>query len=127
MPTSLTANQLNALAQQLSECAQTELTANSAQHDPRADKQIQSLLLLSNGLANAAAATAFDDAQSAYQSLLNVTTNANNKAKAIAADVTQFSKLITIAAGMIQLAHALGSGNAGSVVSAIGSLASAIK
>ncbi len=124
MPSPLTADQLTSLAQLFSQFADTELNANDKLPIPNqtADAQIRALTKLSDNLANAAAATAFNDAATAYQQLSNVTTQANERATRLKADVAKFDRIVAIATDVVALGTSLGSGNAMNVFAAVNKL-----
>ena len=120
MSTPLTAEQLTTLAGLFSQYADTEFDANDKQPapTPTALTQIGSLTDLSNNLATAGAATAFNDAAAAYQQLTVVTTQANAKATALTADVAKFGRIVTIGTDVIAVGASLSSGNPGAVLAA---------
>ncbi len=108
---------------------ETYLGAHAA--DPDVDsaslqEKIDDLNAAANNLANQAIAIDFSDSAAAYASLTNVTQQANATAASITQEVNQFSRVANIAASMIGLATALGSGNPTGVIKAVASVTSAV-
>lgn len=128
----LNAAQLGYLASEFTQLGKTlEQYGNKHAADPDVDlaslqQYIADINAKADGLANAAAATIFDDSATAYASLTSITERANETAASLAQEAAQFSKIAKIAAAMIDLAAALGSGNPLHVFQAIDKVAQAI-
>ena len=76
--------------------------------------------------ATTVAQAAFDDAADAFTKLKDVTTEANKKAKELAAKVANISKVCKIASAFLGLIAKLGAGNVADIWSAATDLSSAI-
>ena len=128
----LTPQQLAYLSSEFNQMAETlKAFQQAVAADPNVDlteiqSQVGSLLDISNNLANRAIATAFDDSAQGYANLRTITENANKMAASLAQEATKASKLVGIAARMIDLATALGSGKVLSVAEAVAALAKAV-
>ena len=128
----LTPQQLAYLSSEFTQMAETlKAFQQTVAADPNVDlteiqSQVGSLLDISNNLANRAIATAFDDSAQGYANLRTITENANKMAASLAQEATKASKLVGIAARMIDLATALGSGKVLSVAEAVAALAKAV-
>ena len=128
----LTPQQLAYLSSEFNQMAETlKAFQQTVAADPNVDlteiqSQVGSLLDISNNLANRAIATAFDDSAQGYANLRTITENANKMAASLAQEATKASKLVGIAARMIDLATALGSGKVLSVAEAVAALAKAV-
>ena len=77
-------------------------------------------------LSIADAKTQFADSAEAFRQLLAITTDANKEADSLKIEVAQISRALKIAAGMLGLVTALGSGNPSNVTKALGDLHDAI-
>jgi hypothetical protein len=132
MSQTLTASQLAYLASEYTQLASL-LATYQAEHgtDPDVDLAALNQLIAdvsdaANNLVNSAVATKFNDSASAFASLSDVTEHANATAASLAQERAQFSHIANIAASMIGLATALGSGNPLNVFTAIANCAKAI-
>lgn len=124
--------QLAYLASEFTQLGKTlEQYENAHGKDPDVDlaslqQYIADIDAKADGLANAAAATIFDDSAAAYARLTSITERANETAASLAQKAAEFSKIAKIAAAMIDLAAALGSRNPLHVFQAIDNLAQSI-
>lgn len=129
----LTAKQLLVLSQEYAQLA-TTLTAYQNAHSGDPDVDVVVLQQLISGinssagtLANQAVATAFDNVGQTYTNLVTITDHANKAATSLTQEVKKFSRIASIATSMVNLASALGSGNAVAVFTAIASCSKAIQ
>ena len=128
----LTTQQLAYLASEFAQMAATlQKCQDAAADDPQIDltaiaASVGRLTSISQNFVNQAIATEFEDSAQAYINLQTVTENANKVAASLTQETAQVSKLAGIAAGMIELAAAVTSGNVVTLGRDIAALAKAV-